>query len=336
MSSHNKDADEPDPKTDVWELFEFFRKETPEGPTPQKKEVLLDAIFAFCCGCIKDALRKPQDKSKEALVSVWETFTDVAKNVEWDDPFHDRLICLLLWTKEFDVLRKSLLPQETKTKSAWECHHLLKVMQNSWEELVFATHGTVAKQCNLASFTATALAIGTHDWIGITALCYLREALEISDEKTIRLAPVTIIWIRTAGPKLLTFSMLKKKGNNQDVDEKALDGVTWIQIPGKLAQEGGVTYHGFSLKRWMFWKSRFERLAQDVDEEIRVWATDTVEYMTEFDSMLGYNMMDEAKEEYELLDALRDKIENVKPNKDIDRVDKNDNGEQKLDDRHCK
>ncbi|KAJ8065316.1 hypothetical protein OCU04_006007, partial [Sclerotinia nivalis] len=301
-----------------------------------KKEVLLDAIFAFCCGFIKDALRKPQDKSKEALVSVWETFTEVAKNVEWDDPFHDRLICLLLWTKEFDVLRKSLRPQETKTRSAWEYYHLLNVMQNSWEELVFATHDTVAKQCNLASFTATALAIGTHDWIGITALWYLGEALETSDEKTIRLAPVTIIWIRTAGPKLLTFSMLKKKWNNQDVDKKVWVDVAWIQIPGKLAQEGGVTYHGFSLKRWMFWKSRFERLAQDVDEEIRAWATDTVDYMTEFDSMLGYNMMDKAKEEYESLDAPRDKVENVKPSKNIDKVDENDNGEQKPDDRHCK
>lgn len=336
MARPNKDADELDPKMGLTELVEFLRKGTPEVRTPQKREVLLDSIFAFCCGCIKDALRKPQKKSKEALASVWETFTEVAKNVEWNDPFHDRLICLLLWTKEFDVLRRSLRPQETKTDSEWQCEHLLGVMQNSWEELVFATHDTLAKQCNLASFAATALAIGTHDWVGITALWYLGEALETSDEKTMRLAPVTIIWIRTAGPKLLTFSMLEKKWRNQEINEKVVIDVAWIQIPGKLAQEGGVTYHGFSLKRWMFWKSRFEKLAQDEDEEVRVWATDTVEYMTEFDSMLGYNLADEAKEESESPNVLRDKIENVKPSKNIDKIHENDNGKQKLDDRNCK
>ncbi|CAD6442772.1 3739d150-4cb6-4a5b-a5c5-da150d8b04ad [Sclerotinia trifoliorum] len=321
MTPPNKDANELDPKMGLSELVEFLRKKTSGVRTRHKRAVLLDAIFPFCCGYIKDALQKPQKESKEALVRVWETFTEVAKNVEWNDPFHDKLICLLLWTKEFDVLRKSLRPQERKTSSACDCDHLLGVMQNSWEELVFATHDTLTEQCNLASFTATALAIGTNDWIGITALWYLGEALETSDEKTMRLAPVTIIWIRTAGPKLLTFSMLKKKWSNQEIDQKALIDVAWIQIPGKLAQEGGVTYHGFSLERWMFWKSRFGMFAQDEDEEVRLWATDTVEYMTEFDSMLGYNMADEAKDESESLNVLRDKDENVKPSKYIDMVD---------------
>ncbi|KAI9646025.1 hypothetical protein NHQ30_005463 [Ciborinia camelliae] len=312
-------------------LLESLMNGYSESLAQKKREELLDDTLALCCVCIKDALRKPQDESKEALVSVWVIFTNTAQNIEWNDPFHDRLICLLLWTKEFDVLRRTLRPEEMKTRCSWECYHLVKVVQKSWKQLLFSNHDTIAKQCNLASFTATALAIGTHDWLGITALWYLRESLEMTDKRTVSLAPVTIIWIRTAGAKLLTFSILKKKWKNQDNDNDALN-VEWLQTPGLLAKVAGVTEQGFSLRRWLFWKGRFERFAQDeCDEEMRAWATDTFEYMAEFDSMMTPEITksdcrDEAKTE-----SLREKGEKREQKTGISRGDENNNGEQKVD-----
>ncbi|ESZ93176.1 hypothetical protein SBOR_6455 [Sclerotinia borealis F-4128] len=299
----------------------------------KNKQQLMDDMIAFCRGRIKDSLQKPQDDSKEALVSVWKILTEAAQTVESNDPFHDKLICLLLWTGEFDVLRKSLHPEEIHTRSSWECHHLVKVMQNSWKELIFPAHDTIEKKCSLATFTAKALAMGTHDWLGISALWYLREALEMADKATIHLAPSTIIWIRIAGAKLLRFSVLEKKWDNHDLDREALD-IVRIQTPGILAQRAGVTQDGFSLERWFFWKGRFENLAPDEDEESRAWAKDTVDYMTEFDSMLDYNMKGEPKAVDDSQDAVSEKVENTKQKRLdlrlLSRGDKEKNGEQRV------
>lgn len=334
-SCPDKKANEAE-KTDYAELTAIVEKQHLDISTPQDKESLLDSIFEFCCGCIRDALQKPQDESKEALASIWETFTEVAQCVKWNDPFHDRLICLLLWTKEFDVLRRTLRTEEFGTRFSWECHYLVKVVQKSWGKLVFATHDTVVQQCSLASFTATALAVGSHDWLGITALWFLREALENNDTATIHLAPVTMIWIRTAGPKLLTFSVLRRKWENLDVGKDALN-LTSIQTPGILAQRVGVTHGGFSLKRWRFWKERFESLAQDPDEETRAWAQDTVGYMTEFDSMLSYPMVNTVKVSGNTQDVLKERIENTKQKADVIENERDNIGRQNVnaDDEYC-
>ncbi|KAB8296960.1 hypothetical protein EYC80_002366 [Monilinia laxa] len=298
---------------------ECFEYEDTEMSTRARKEEILDTILSFCCSYIKDTLRKPQDESMGALVNIWDVFMNVAQVIEWTDPFHDRLICLLLWTKEFEVLRRTIQPEEINTRSAWECHRLVEVVQDSWKELIFAPHDTLAKQCNLASFTSTALAVGSHDWLGITALWYLHQALEMSDSMTVRLAPTTIIWIRTAGAKLLTFSILEKKWENKNFDNDSLD-VASLQIPGILAEVAGVTDHGFSLKRWFFWKSRFERLSLDEDEETRIWAMDTVGYMTQFDSMLYYGMSEGVKIEGE--STLRERNENKRRKTDESKANK--------------
>ncbi|KAA8568602.1 hypothetical protein MFRU_012g01450 [Monilinia fructicola] len=309
---------------DVDECFEY---EDTDISKQTRKEEILDTILSFCCGCIKDALRKPQGESMEALVNIWDVFMNVAQIIEWTDPFHDRLICLLLWTKEFEVLRRTIQPEEMNIRSSWECHRLVEVVHNSWKALIFAPHDTLSKQCNLASFTATAFAVGAHDWLGITALWYLHQALEISDRITVRLAPITIIWIRTAGAKLLTFSILKKNWENKSSDNGALD-VASLQIPGILAQFAGVTYHGFSLERWFFWKERFECLSLDDDEETRIWARDTVGYMTQFDSMLCYGISEKAKMEGD--STLREKDKNKNLKTDGSKANKEGHGDYKI------
>ncbi|QSZ35196.1 hypothetical protein DSL72_008063 [Monilinia vaccinii-corymbosi] len=315
------------------DLYECFDKEPSELLTQAKKEEMLDDILTFSCNCIKTALHKPQVESMEALVSIWAMFANVVQFIDWSDPFHDRLICLLLWTKEFEFLRKTVHPEEIGTRATWECHRLVEVVQNSWKELIFAPHNMVDKQCNLASFTATALAISSNDWLGIVALWYLHQALEISDLRAVRFAPVTIIWIRTAGAKLLTFSILRKKWNNENIAADALD-LASMQIPGILAKLAGVTYHGFSLERWFFWKGRFERLAMNEDEETRKWASDTVGYMTQFDSMLDYGVSDEKLLEDE--STLREKDENKMRRIDMGKAGKDGCGEKIIEDNsHC-
>ncbi|KAF5873538.1 uncharacterized protein Bfra_005001 [Botrytis fragariae] len=46
------------------------------------KRVLSDAILDFCSDSLKDALRRSQNESKEALVSLQEICVEVAKNLE--------------------------------------------------------------------------------------------------------------------------------------------------------------------------------------------------------------------------------------------------------------
>ncbi|KAL9098417.1 MAG: hypothetical protein Q9187_009668, partial [Circinaria calcarea] len=214
----------------------------------------LTSIRSFGFHFIKDAVRKlPAESAQQGLNLLWHMFLETAKVY---DGVQEKIVSLLLWTKEFDLLYRSLHPTETAAAS-WESYRFADSLQASWEQLL--TTGTASHQCNLAAFSAKALAVGIcRDSIGLTALWYLREALETDDEpKVISLLPATVVWIEQCGDHLLTFSAM-----NQSSEEQSKAHLLALGAP---AQRADIDQQGFSIKRWLFWRRRLQELSHNAD-----------------------------------------------------------------------
>ncbi|OCK74559.1 hypothetical protein K432DRAFT_386737 [Lepidopterella palustris CBS 459.81] len=238
---------------------EAFNAQVREASSEEDKLGLLISIQSFSFLFIKDALRRPPAESEavqQGLYFLWRMFFETAKVLERDDAIQEKLVLLLLWTKEFDSLHKSLHLTEAAT-TAWESYHFADSLQALWEKLL--TTGTVSQQCNLAAFSAKTLAAGIcRDSLGLTALWYLREALETDDEaKAIALLPAAVVWIEDCPHKLLTFSAI-----NQSYEEQSK---AHLIAPGALARRADIDQHGFSLKRWLFWRRRLQELSHNAD-----------------------------------------------------------------------
>ncbi|MCJ1384432.1 hypothetical protein MMC17_007548 [Xylographa soralifera] len=119
-----------------------------------------------------------------------------------------------------------------------------------------------AQQCNLAAFSAKALAVGVcRDSIGRTALWSLREALETDDEaKAINLLPVTVVWIGQCGDHLLAFSAIYR---SYEEPSKA-----HLLALGARAQRADIDQYGFSIKRWLLWRQRLQELSHNADAAV--------------------------------------------------------------------
>ena len=249
----------------------------------------LTSIQSFSFHFIKDASRKlpaESESAQQGLHLLWYMFLETAKVYENDSPFQEKLVSLLLWTKEFDSLFRSLHPTETAAAS-WESYRFADSLQASWEQLL--TTGTASHQCNLAAFSAKALAVGIcRDSIGLTALWYLREALETDDEpKVISLLPATVVWIEQCGVHLLTFSAM-----NQSHEEQSKAHLLAL---GALAQRADIDQHGFSIKRWLFWRRRLQELSHNADTAVAKKAKKGFMSMISCGRHLDYNVPGEAK-----------------------------------------
>ncbi|KAL1851222.1 hypothetical protein Plec18170_006546 [Paecilomyces lecythidis] len=239
------------------EVLEAFDAGLRDISTAVNKVDVLVSVKSFSLHFTKDAPRRESSDSKEIqqqLGALWSMFMETAKVLEEDNPFQEQLLSLLLWTKEFDSLHRSIHHTET-VESAWELYPFGARLQTIWEELLRS--GTVAEQCNLAAFSAKALSVGLcREEISLTALWYLREALEANDEaRTIALLPVVRIWFDYCRHTLLAFSF-----ENHCYEDKSK---LYLVAPGYLAQRANISQQGFSLKRWLFWKERLKQLCHN-------------------------------------------------------------------------
>ena len=249
----------------------------------------LTSIQGFSSYFIKDASRKPPAESEtvlQGLQVLWHMFIETAKVYDKDGTFQEKLISLLLWTKEFDSLYKSLHPTGTAAAS-WESYRFADSLQASWEQVL--TIGPASHQCNLAAFSAKALALGIcRDSIGLTALWYLREALETDDEpRTISLLPATVVWIEQCCDHHLTFSAM-----NQPSEEQSKAHLVAL---GALAQRADIDRPGFSIKRWLFWRRRLQELSHNADTAVAKMAKKGFMSMVSRGSHLDYDVPGEAK-----------------------------------------
>lgn len=229
------------------------------GETASAKDKLemLESIQSFSFVFIREAIQRPVNESEavqHGLNALWYLFIETAKVLGQDDPFQDKLISLLQWTREFDLLFRSLNPKEAAAP-AWESYGFTESLQASWKQLVAA--GPASQQSNLAAFTAKLLAIGLwQDAIGSISAWYLREALETEDEaKTVSLLPAAAVLVDHSRHKLLNLSITNTSFAEQSVAPEA--------IPGALAQKADINQNGFTLDRWLFWRRRFQELSRN-------------------------------------------------------------------------
>ncbi|KAH7303999.1 hypothetical protein BKA65DRAFT_225601 [Rhexocercosporidium sp. MPI-PUGE-AT-0058] len=228
--------------------------------TKDKSDQLI-SIQSFSFQFIKDASRRPQAEAEavqEGLYVLWHMFIETAKALEKDDPFQEKLVSLLLWTKELDSIHRSLHPTENAT-AGWESYGFADSLQTHWEQLLIT--GTGKQQCNLAAFSAKLFAVNScQDSLRLTVLWYLRAALEVEDEtKTIALLPAAVVWVDHCRHKLLTLSVIEQS----DKEPRSQ-----LLAAGELARKAGVDQDGFSLQRWLFWRRRFQELSHNEDKEV--------------------------------------------------------------------
>ncbi|KAM5344295.1 hypothetical protein ACJ41O_012832 [Fusarium nematophilum] len=243
------------------EAREAFNADSLEISGTQDKHDLLRSIQSFSFHFIKSASNREAvdcGAAQKGLDALWHMFIEVAKCLDKDDPFQDKLVGLLLWTKELDSANKSLHSFQSSAAD-WESYGFADSLQSAWERVPLA--GAVSQQCSLATFSAKAFALGVcQDSIGLTALWCLREALETDDKATAVQLPAAVVWIDHCRHKILSLSV-----NNQTDDESSK---AKLLESGLLAKKGGVDRPSFSMERWLFWRQRLRELSHSENQEV--------------------------------------------------------------------
>ncbi|KAH7253206.1 hypothetical protein B0J15DRAFT_560320 [Fusarium solani] len=315
----SKSTAEPQVDHDVafrHEVLEGFLADLHDVSSPKDKQELLTSIQSFAFQFLKDASNialTPHEEVDQGLQVLWRMFIETAKVLEKDDPFHDKLVLLLLWTKEFDQLYKGLHLSDS-AKAFWELYGFADSLQESWEHTLES--GTSSQLCSLATFSTKALSAGAcQDSLALTALWYLRKALETGDEAaTASLLPAAVIWMDQCRHRLLTFSILNRSYEAHPKFD--------LSACGALAQAQGANQSGFSLKRWLFWRERFQHLSHSEDSAIAKEAKRGFMAMINCGRDLDYEVLGEARFAERLQKAMWEAlVESGKESLDGDEID---------------
>ena len=158
---------------------------------------------------------------------------------------------------------------------------------------------------NFAAFTARLLALGVCDSsISWCALWLLREALETSRPLLVpaeggngrerelvsvaELLPAAVEWFQYSSYKLLTLAV-----ENHSFEAEA--GSSHTSVPGELAQSASVEQAGFSVSRWIFWRTRLREICLCEDIEAAKVARRGFDVMIISGRLMGYDIPGEAK-----------------------------------------
>ncbi|WAO96586.1 Hypothetical protein NCS54_01426500 [Fusarium falciforme] len=299
------------------DALEGFLSDLHDVSSPKDKQEILTSIQSFAFQFLKDASKDltQHEDVDQGLQVLWRMFIETAKVLEKDDRFHDKLVLLLLWTKEFDQLYNDLHPSDSDMAS-WESYGFADSLQESWEHTV--SSGTSSHMCNLATFSTKALSAGIcPDSLALTALWYLREALETSDEvMTASLFPAAVTWVDECRHRLLTFSILDRSYEAHTKSD--------LSACGALAEAQGVNQSGFSLKRWLFWRERFQHLSHSKVSTIAKDAKTGFMAMINCGHDLDYGVPGEARFAERLQKAMWEAlVESGKESLDGDEIDIN-------------
>lgn len=289
----------------------LFRKETIEGwaeniresTTTEDKEAILLSLRSYSFHFINGASKKPPTKPdspaqhieavREGVSVLWHMFIETAKVFDHDDAFQEKLIQSLLWTKEYDALRRAFHRDETDELD-WDAYGFAESLQAAWEPLLTGDDPVEQKQdrLNLAAFSAKLMSVGVcGDLIVSTALWYLRQTLEMDhdEERTISLLPASMAWVDHTRHKPLALSITSSEPPQEEGEIPAL------AAPGSLAQNNGVADPGFSLQRWLFWRRRFQELSHSANPEVAKKAKEGFMRMVHCGYDMEYDVPGEAR-----------------------------------------
>ncbi|KAF5640043.1 uncharacterized protein FTJAE_4590 [Fusarium tjaetaba] len=239
------------------EVLKGFAEDLQDLASDKEKQDLLISIKSFAFHFIKEPLNRPMAEFptvQKNLDVLWNMFFKASAAIDSESLFQDRLVLLLLWTRQFDLVYKELY-NGRHVAGNWESYGFAQSLQVFWEELV--KEGSEAELRSLATFSAKVLAAGIcEEQISSTALWYMREALETSDDCTAKFLPGAAVWMEMCPHALLKDCVLKA-----DKQQSSLN-------LGPLAQDQRVDKAGFSMARWLFWRSRFQKISHHPDTSL--------------------------------------------------------------------
>ncbi|KXH53703.1 hypothetical protein CSIM01_07741 [Colletotrichum simmondsii] len=222
------------------------------------------------------------DLAQQGLAVLWGMFTSTAQVIDADDAFHDRLVGLLVWTREFDGLYRRLhgiVVDDTDASvvgGGWESYGFGQSLQLAWEQLFTDLPSAAATQkCrNLAAFSARVLAMGLcEEYIAGTAFWVFEKALggeRDRDEIVSReLVPAVVVWLKHASHALLARCCPSPAGAGLDtITNTATDPISRADDPSTDQTTAETQYRKFSMSHWLRWRRRLQKLSHNADADM--------------------------------------------------------------------
>ncbi|KAF5724861.1 hypothetical protein FMUND_418 [Fusarium mundagurra] len=239
------------------EVLKGFAEDLQDIASDKEKQDLLISIKSFALHFIKEPLKRPITDFptvKQNLDVLWHIFFKASTAIDSDSLFQDRLVLLLLWTRQFDLLYKELYTGQN-IPGNWESYGFAQSLQTVWEELV--KEGSEAELRSLATFSSKVLAAGIcEEQISSTALWYMHEALETSDDNIAKFLPGAVAWMELCSHALLRDCVLKADERQSSLNLEP------------LAHDQRVDGAEYSMARWLFWRRRFQKLSRHPDTSL--------------------------------------------------------------------
>lgn len=251
---------------------------------------------------------------EESTWNIWDEIIHLAKIIPSESAEHDRLISVILRTRQCGALtRKSSAtsgsPEETDEKaitsdgqSLWaDLPGLAQELHDSWvkESQPLDSEGRE----RLATFTAKLCGVGVlPEKLSYCALWLFKEALEKDQPQTslAELLPAIRAWTKQAKHVLVKLAVAShdfKSVTALDYDPDSL-------LPGDLCQKEGILEAGFNLRRWLFWRKRLGDIYQSGDEAASQIARDCFEEMVAAGSAVALRIPGEERFLRKAWDAL--------------------------------
>ncbi|KAF4415256.1 hypothetical protein FACUT_13541 [Fusarium acutatum] len=242
------------------EVLKGFAEDLQDIASDKEKQDLLISIKSFASHFIKEPLKRSLadfPTVQRNLDVLWYMFFKASTAIDSDSLFQDRLVLLLLWTRQFDLVYKELYSGQNIAGN-WEPYGFAQSLQTFWEALV--KEGTEAELRSLATFSAKVLASGIcEEHISSTGQWYMREALETNNDNLSKFLPGAVIWMKLCPHALLRDCILKAEEQKSEHSSLNL---------GALVLDQRVDVARPSMARWLFWRHRFQKLSHHPDTSL--------------------------------------------------------------------
>jgi hypothetical protein len=247
--------------------------------------------------------KQPVTTFQHDLHDLWYMFIRTAQVTDADSPNQDRHVTQLIYAKELGTGRQTGQTADDTFRLWTDLPYLVEDTREAWEKQSMKL--SLTHRRNFAAFTARLLALGVCDGrISWCALWLLREALETSRPLLIpaeggnggegelvsvaELLPAAVEWFQYSSHKLLTLAV-----ENHSFAAEA--DSSHVLVPGELAQSAGVEQAGFSVSRWIFWRTRLREICLCEDPEVAKVARRGFDAMIISGRLMGYDIPGEAK-----------------------------------------
>ncbi|KAH8202499.1 hypothetical protein TruAng_003307 [Truncatella angustata] len=232
---------------------------------------------------------------------IWYQYIQLAKNIDAEHPAQDRLVRVVLWTRELGVLSRTKKRSQLWPVNEWDNHkivvqeavtedgrlwidlpYLVRDVCSAWADVMNSTTSP-PHHYNLASAIARLAGLGIRDnALSGCGLAVMREGLEVPRAIYHESSPtgpaleesarsMTTMSIMDFHPMLMSW-MVYAGHKLLHLSHTSYDAASWDTAQthlGELAISAGVGSAGFSRARFGFWVNRMEELKQNDKKEVK-------------------------------------------------------------------